>query len=79
MNPDAGNNYSRWSREELQKAETTARRFLEDNAAPIADTMRAKMRFMELLIHRLSLPGTSLDQRLDCLARLGEIAENAAH
>ncbi len=72
--PDRRRNYGKWSREELRKAEETASQFLEENSSQIGDTMRAKIRFLEGAIHRLSLPATSFDDRLDYLARISEIA-----
>ncbi|HWQ56418.1 MAG TPA: hypothetical protein VN442_22215 [Bryobacteraceae bacterium] len=75
MNPEEKNQFGRWSTEELQKAETTATRFLEDNGAQIAETLDAKVRFLEILIERLSSKKTTLDQRLDCFARIAEISD----
>jgi hypothetical protein len=66
--------YGRWSREELRKAESTACRFLEENSTQIADTMRAKAKFLETLIQRVALQKTSFSDRLDYLARISEIA-----
>ena len=74
MKPDDKRPYGKWSREELQSAEATAREFLEENSAQIADTMRAKVKFLETLIHRLSLKKTSLEDRLEYFARVSEIA-----
>ncbi|MBV9743111.1 MAG: hypothetical protein JO099_05060 [Acidobacteriia bacterium] len=74
MMSDDAPSYGKWSREELSKAETTARQFLEENSAQIAETMRAKVRFLETLIQRLSLKSTSFQDRLDYLARVSEIA-----
>ena len=75
MNPQDTNNFSRWSNEELQKAESTATRFLEDNGAQIAETLQAKVRFVEILIERLKSKNVPLDDRLDCFARISEIAD----
>lgn len=74
MRPD-DTNYGRWSSEELRKAENTATKFLEDNGTQIAETLRAKVRFLEVLIQRLSSKKTTLDQRLDCFARVSEICD----
>lgn len=75
MNPDEKHPYSRWTQGELQKAEVTATRFLEDNSNQIAETLRAKVRFIEALIDRLGSKKTTLDQRLDCFARISEISD----
>jgi GAF domain-containing protein len=74
MTPDNNRHYGKWSREELRNAEATARQFLEDNSAPIADTMRAKAKFLETLVHRISLKKTTFEERLDYFARISEIA-----
>jgi hypothetical protein len=66
-------NYGKWSSDELRKAEATASQFLQENGAQIADTMRAKARFLETLIHRISLPTTCFEDRLEYLARISEI------
>lgn len=75
MNPQDTNNFSHWTNEELNKAESTANRFLEDNSAQIAESLHAKVRFIELLIGRLKSKNTGLDQRLDCFARISEISD----
>ena len=48
--------YGKWTREELRSAEATARQFLEDNSSQIADTMRAKAKYLETLIQRVAHP-----------------------
>lgn len=74
MRPD-DNNYARWSNDELRKAENTATKFLEDNGSQIAETLRAKVRFVEMLVEKLRSKKTTLDERLDCFARISEIAD----
>ncbi len=75
MTPDQNRNYGRWSKEELRNAEVTASQFLAENCAQIADTMRAKAKFMETLIQRLSTQKTCFEDRLDYFARVSEIAQ----
>ncbi len=75
MNPDEKHPHSRWTKDEIQKAEATATRFLEENGTQIAETLRAKVRFLEALINRLASKKTTLDQRLDCFARIAEISD----
>jgi hypothetical protein len=72
--PDPKKPYGKWTREELLNAESTARQFLHDNSAQIADTMRAKVKYLETLIHRVAQPKTSFDDRLEYFARISEIA-----
>ena len=52
MGNDSNQNYSRWSQDDLRKAEATATQFLEDNAEQIAQTLRAKLTFLERMIER---------------------------
>lgn len=72
--PDNQKPYGKRTREELRTAETTARQFLQDNSAQIADTMRAKAKYLDTLIQRVSLAKTSFDDRLEYFARISEIA-----
>jgi hypothetical protein len=74
MTPDNNRHYGKWSREELRNAEATARQFLEENSTPIADTMRAKAKFLETLVQRISLKKTTFEERLEYFARISEIA-----
>lgn len=75
--PDSRRNsrsYGKWSREELRQAELTAGRFLQDHSGEIAESMRAKARFLETLVQRVALKKTTFEERLDYLARISEIA-----
>jgi hypothetical protein len=58
----------------MLSAEATARAFLKENSGQIADTMRAKAKFLETLIQRVSQPQTSFEDRLEFFARISEIA-----
>jgi hypothetical protein len=75
MASNHGNNYGKWSREELRKAEATAKQFLEENGLQISDTLRTKVKYLDMLVHRLATRKGSLDERLDCFARIAEIAQ----
>jgi hypothetical protein len=72
--PDDNRPNGRWSHEELRAAQTTAWQFLEDNSTEIADTLRAKLRFLEILIERLESKTTGFEDRLEFFARVSEIA-----
>jgi len=74
MKQEESPSYDRWSRDELRKAENTASEFLEQNSAEIAESLRAKVRFLEALINRLSQRKTSFEDRLEYFARVSEIA-----
>jgi hypothetical protein len=67
--------YGRWTTEELRRAEATAGQFLEENGAQIADTIRAKARFLEILLQRVSEREIGFNDRLECLARIAEVAQ----
>jgi len=54
MYPQEPNRFSRWSQDELRKAEATAGQFLEQNRTQIAETLRARASFVEMLIQKLS-------------------------
>ena len=54
--PDNQKPYGKWTREELRTAEATAREFLHDNSSQIADTLRAKTKYLETLIQRVAHP-----------------------
>jgi hypothetical protein len=75
MKPEDNRPYGKWSREELRNAEVTASQFLEENSVQIADTMRAKVKFLETLLQRLSQKKVGLADRLEYFARISEIAE----
>ena len=72
--PADNGQYGKWSLEELRNAETTARRFLEDNGEQIAATLRAKAKFLEALIERVSHKNTGFQDRLECFARISEVS-----
>jgi hypothetical protein len=74
MKPDDNRPYGKWNRDELRNAEATACQFLQDNSTQIADTMRAKVKFVETLIQRLGSKKTSFEDRLEYFARISEIA-----
>jgi hypothetical protein len=70
-----GNHYGKWSKEELRKAEATAHQFLVDNGNQISETLNTKVKYLNLLTNRLATRKLSLDERLDCFARIAEISE----
>lgn len=73
--PEPERHYGKWSRDELRQAEATASQFLVENSTHIADTMRTKAKCLELLFQRLSNPQCGFDERLECFARVAEIAK----
>jgi hypothetical protein len=73
--PDDNCPNGRWSHEELRAAQATACQFLEDNSTEIAETLRAKVKFLEILIERLERRTTQFEDRLESFARVSEIAQ----
>jgi exonuclease VII small subunit len=69
-----GNEYAKWSEQQLKRAESRAERFLLDNDGPIWDNFRAKVDALDDLLMGLRHPRLTLDQRLDCFARIAEIS-----
>jgi hypothetical protein len=58
----------------LDTAESTASRFLEDHRDQIAETLRAKAKFIETLVQRIGHKKSTYQERLECFARISEIA-----
>jgi exonuclease VII small subunit len=67
-------NYSKWSEEELQRAEREADRFLNENEGQIRENLEAKLALLGRLVRSLNGQPVSLDERLDCFARIAEAA-----
>lgn len=74
MDPRKRRPYEKLNGEQLRQAEATACRFLEDNSTEIAGSMRAKMKFLDMLIQRISRKEMTFEKRLESLARISEIA-----
>ena len=75
MNPAQGNDYTKWSLDELRKAESVAQKFLMDNGPQIWENFCRKMEALDVLVTCLKNKNTTLDQRLDCFARIAEISQ----
>ena len=72
----AGHDYAKWSDEELRRAESVARQFLEDNGPQIHDSFQAKVEQLQQLAGALHYQHMDLDQRLECFARISEISRS---
>ena len=68
------NDYSKWSEQALRRAEWEAERFLTENEEQIRENLEAKVGLLDGLVKRLGGGEMSLDQRLDCFARIAEAA-----
>jgi exonuclease VII small subunit len=66
--------YSKWSEEELQRAEREADRFLNENEEQIRENLEAKLALLGRLVRSLNGQPVNLDERLDCFARIAEAA-----
>jgi len=73
-----GHDYANWSDEELRRAESVARRFLEDNGSQIHQSFQAKVEQLQQLARELHHQRLNLDERLECFARITEIAKSLA-
>jgi hypothetical protein len=67
--------YSRWSDAELARAETTVNRFLTQNQKEISILFVRQRKLLDCLVAMLQHPELSLEERLDCFARIAETAE----
>ena len=67
-----GNDYEKWSEQDLRRAESVANRFLQQNEEQIRETFEAKVKTLRELLASLRERRMTLDQRLDCFARIAE-------
>lgn len=67
--------YSRWSEAELARAESTAEEFLTRNREQISTIFERQHAALGHLLEILARPDLSLEDRLDCFARVSEMAE----
>jgi hypothetical protein len=72
---DATFDYSNWSDAELARAETTATHFLKHNQKEISRVFAHQGRLLENLFALLRQPNLTVEQRLDCFARIAETAD----
>jgi exonuclease VII small subunit len=69
-----GNNYAKWSEQELRKAESMADRFLQENGDQIHENFRSKVEALTDLVESLETANLTFDERLDCFARIAEVS-----
>jgi hypothetical protein len=72
---DATFDYSNWSDAELARAESTAEQFLAQNNRQISLVFQRQKAMLDRLVEMLRQPDLTLEERLDCFARIAEIAE----
>ena len=68
------NQYARWSGDELRRAERIADQFLSNHNQEIYQSFNAQLLATAELLQRLRADGASLEERLDCFARIAEIS-----
>ena len=68
------NDYGKWSEAELRRAESVADTFLQDNDARIRENFEAKLLALDELVTKLGQRRMTLDERLDCYARIAEVS-----
>jgi hypothetical protein len=72
---DSSFDFLDWTEAELARAGTMAGKFLTDNQRIISETLAQQTAALERLVALPGNVGMSLEQRLDCFARIGEPAE----
>ncbi|HKD04973.1 MAG TPA: hypothetical protein VKB79_03630 [Bryobacteraceae bacterium] len=72
---DASFDYSNWTDAELARAELTAEQFLAQNNRQIAVVFQRQRAVLDRLVELLRNPNLTLEERLDCFARIAETAE----
>lgn len=72
---DASFDYSRWTGPELLRAETTASQFLAEKQQDISRAFSSQCAALEVLVGMLSKTDMTLEEKLDCFARIGEVSE----
>ena len=72
---DATFDYSNWSDAELARAECTAEQFLTQNNREISRVFSRQQVMLDRLVEMLRKPDLTLEERLDCFARIAETAE----
>jgi broad specificity phosphatase PhoE len=73
---NASFDYSRWSDAELARAKLTAEQFLTQNQNEISSVLSRQRRILDILLALLQRRDLSLEERLDCFARIAETAES---
>lgn len=74
--------YSQWTAAELARAEATACEFLSQNSSKISQVLGRQCDVLDGLVAVLKNPNLTIEQRLDCLARIADASEglqNAAN
>lgn len=66
--------FTKWSAQELQKAELAAMDFLKDNITEIAETFEKRLKIIQRILGLLKTEGISFEQRMMYLSMIQELA-----
>jgi len=75
MSMDASFDFSRWTGLELQRAETTATQFLAEKQQDISRAFTSQCAVLDMLVGMLRKDDMTLEEKLDCFARIAEVSE----
>ena len=67
--------FTRWSQRELQKAETAAIEFLNNNIADIANTFDNRLKLLRRITARLRSAEAGFEERMLCLSMIQELSQ----
>jgi hypothetical protein len=73
---NASFDYSRWSDAELAQANITAEQFLTQYQNEISNVLSRQRGILDVLLALLQRRDLSLEERLDCFARIAETADS---
>jgi hypothetical protein len=72
---DSSFDFSHWTDSELARAETTAGQFLAEHHNTISMVFARQCAILQRMVSMLAQGNLTLEQRLDCYARIGELAD----
>jgi hypothetical protein len=67
--------FTRWSPRELQKAESAAIDFLNDNISAIANTFEKRLSLLSRITERLKSTQAGFEERMMCLSMIQELSQ----
>jgi hypothetical protein len=67
--------FTRWSPRELQKAETAAIEFLNNNSGAIANTFEKRLNLLCRITERLKSAEAGFEERMMCLSMIQELSQ----
>jgi hypothetical protein len=67
--------FSKWTGSELARAEATAEQFLSEHQLSISQVFARQCVILQRMVALLGVDNLTLEERLDCFARIGEVAD----